>query len=275
MGGFHVRHKRQLSTRKLPLVVFLAGLALVAVLSGYVLERYVLGSFVATKGKAPTPPREPAASTAKTEITVPTTSLWRVQVGAFSSKDQADKLVTALKGKGFGAYISGTDPYRVLAGVTKTKEAALKLSDQLTKVGYKPYVAEFKQAAGSFTLALVDQAYVPVFRNGILSMADAVPAEAGAWDSYYLGKKTDFISSSTGVAATLANVTQKMTTTAPPKAIEALHAALSTLLQKASANAQDIKSFAEKGGKDLYVKATTSYLEVIEAYDRFLAQLPK
>jgi hypothetical protein len=275
MGGFQVRHKRQLSTRRLPLVVFLAGLALVAVLSGYVLERYVLGSFVATKGKAPTPSTGPTAPTARTEITVPSASLWRVQVGAFSAKDQADKLVNALKEKGFGAYTLGVDPYRVLAGVTKTKEAAQKLSDQLTKAGYKPYVAEFKQASGSFALSLVDQAYVPVFRNGILSMADAVPAQAGAWDSYYLGKKTDFVSSSTGVAATLANVAQKMTTTTPPKTTEALHTALATLLQKAAVNAQDIKSFAEKGGKDLYVKATTSYLEVIEAYERFLAQLPK
>ncbi len=274
MGGLHVRHKRQLSTRRLPLVVFLAGLALVAVLSGYVLERYVLGSFVATKGKPPAASKEPATTTSKTEITVPAASLWRVQVGAFSSKEQADKLVAQLKSKGFGAYILGADPYRVLAGVTKTKEAAQKLSDQLTKSGYKPYVAEFMQAAGSFSLAL-DQTYVTVFKNGILSMADAVPAEAGAWDSYYLGQKTNFVSSSTGVAATLANVAQKMTTTAPPKTTEALHTALSALIQKALTNAQDIKTFAEKGGKDLYVKATTSYLEVIEAYDRFLAQLPK
>ena len=270
-----MRQKRQLSTRRLPLVVFLAGLALVAVLSGYVLERYVLGSVVATKGKPPAPSKEPATSTSKTEITVPAASLWRVQVGAFGSKEQADKLVTQLKDKGFGAYVLGADPYRVLAGVTKTKEAAQKLFDQLTKAGYKPYTAEFKQAAGSFSLALGDQAYVPVFKNGILSMADAVPAEAGAWDSYYLGNKTEFVSSSTGVAATLANVAKKMTATAPPKTTEALHAALSALVQKASASAQDIKAFADKGGKDLYVKATTSYLEVIEAYDRFLAQLPK
>jgi hypothetical protein len=267
--------RRQLSTKRLPLVAFLAGLALVAVVSGYVLERYILGSFVATKGKAVTPPKEQVATVTKTEITVPGASLWRVQIGSYNSKQQADQAKDAAQKKGFGAFVSGTGPFRVVAGVTKTKDAAQKLSTSLSKAGYKPYVAEYKYNPATYSVTLGDANYVPVFKNGVLSMADAVPAEAGAWDYYYAGKKNEFVSSATGVSTTLTNVAKKLAGTAPPKGAESLHASLSTLLEKAAANSNDMKTFAEKGGKDLYVKAATTYMEVLESFERFMAQLPK
>jgi len=272
--GVPMSPKRQLTTKRLPLVVFLAGLALVAVVSGYVLERYVLGAFVATKGK-PVDQQPKNQVTGKTEIPLPASSVFKVQIGSFASKQPADQMAEGLKKKGFGAVVSGTGPFKVYAGVTKTKDAAQKLSTTLTKAGYKTLVAEYKYPAGTYSVLLGDASYVPVFKNGILSMADAVPAEAGAWDLYYAGKKTDFVNSATGVASSLGNVSKKLSATTPPKGAEALHANLVTLLDKAAQNSTDVKTFAEKGGKDLYVKAMSTYMEVLESFDKFLAQIPK
>lgn len=266
--------RRQLTKKRLPLVVFLAGLALVAVVSGYVLERYVLGSFIATKGK-PSGTPEPKAAPVKTEIAVPSSTLWRVQLGAFNSKQQADQLVESTKQKGFPAFVSGASPYRVLAGVTRTKDAAQKLSATLTKAGYKPYVAEFKSVEGTYTMTFSDAGYVPLFKNGVLTLADAVPLGAEAWDHYYNGKKNEFLSAANGLATTLTNVARRLATTTPAKGSENIHAALSALLDKASANAADIKTFAEKGGKDLYLKAAITHMEILDSLERFLAQLPK
>jgi hypothetical protein len=243
------------------------------------LERFVLGAFVATKGQPSGPPSvtpEPVQQVpAKTSISVPSVSLWRVQLGAFNGKEQAEQLAEQTRKKGFPAIVSGTNPHRVLAGVTRTKEAAQNLSQELTKAGYKPYVAEFQYVGGTFTITVADAEYAALFKNGLLTLADAVPMAAEVWDYYYTNRKSDLTTAAAGLATTLSNVRSKMSQATVPADMQTAHAALTIMLEKAAANAEDIKTLAEKGGKDLYVKAGTTYLEILDTLESFLAQLPK
>ena len=78
-----------------------------------------------------------------TVITKPTaaTGLYKVQVGAYAEKENAETMVKKVKSKGFDAfaYQSG-DIYKVQAGAFKDKKNAETLASKLAKSGFDTYV---------------------------------------------------------------------------------------------------------------------------------------
>lgn len=68
--------------------------------------------------------------------------IWRVQVGAFSKKDNAEKLLLYLKADGFtDAYIIKiANIYKVQVGAFSKKENADKLKNKIEKAGYDVFV---------------------------------------------------------------------------------------------------------------------------------------
>lgn len=75
---------------------------------------------------------------------VPSGMLYRVQVGAFSKKENADKILKELKKKGFDAFITTVDLghliYRVQVGAFANKDNAEALKQKLRKAGYDSVV---------------------------------------------------------------------------------------------------------------------------------------
>jgi cell division septation protein DedD len=92
------------------------------------------------------PPATPAAprprATAPPAAPLHNTGTWTVQLGTFSSRDNAARLVAGLKSRGFPASLSevtknGHKLFRVRVGAEKDKAAAQKLQGRLKAAGEK------------------------------------------------------------------------------------------------------------------------------------------
>jgi len=95
--------------------------------------------------KAGTPVRQVSGGQVKTSG-----SRWDVQIGGFSSKDNAAQLMDKAKTNGHDVYISestldGNVFYRVRVKGGASREEADKLSAELQKQGYPVYIVEIKQ----------------------------------------------------------------------------------------------------------------------------------
>jgi len=85
---------------------------------------------------APKPAPQPAAST---------TGMWAVQLGSFSSKENAEKLAASLRKQGYAAFLSQLTTengqlHRVRIGPQKDRESAEEMAKRLAKVGQKGQV---------------------------------------------------------------------------------------------------------------------------------------
>ena len=74
-----------------------------------------------------------------------TTGMWAVQLGSFSSHDNAERLAADLRKQGFAAFLSQltTDSgqlHRVRVGPQKDRESAEAMASRLLKVGHKGQV---------------------------------------------------------------------------------------------------------------------------------------
>jgi cell division septation protein DedD len=106
------------------------------------------GSSTASSKRGGTPAREPAASRA-TRPAAPT-GRYTIQVAAFNTRDEAESLVDALRGRELQARIVGTKkPFRVRVGRYATRKAATAALAQLKsrKVTSSGFVTE-AEAAG-------------------------------------------------------------------------------------------------------------------------------
>ncbi|WP_281202689.1 N-acetylmuramoyl-L-alanine amidase [Cytobacillus kochii] len=93
-------------------------------------------AFKLAKKSAPTKPK-PAPSKPSNG------SLFKVQIGAFSKKANADALVKQAKAKGFDAFASKDGAlYKVQLGAFSKKDNADDLAAKAKKAGYAPYIAK-------------------------------------------------------------------------------------------------------------------------------------
>ena len=71
-----------------------------------------------------------------------TTGMWVVQLGSFSSKENADRLAAELRSDGFAAFLSELQAesgilQRVRVGPQENRESANSIANQLAKVGHE------------------------------------------------------------------------------------------------------------------------------------------
>jgi DedD protein len=73
-------------------------------------------------------------------------SAWAVQLGAFSARDKAERLVADLRKRGYAAFVleyraNGQVLHRVRVGPEQDRERAAAIADRLRKDGFQPVVA--------------------------------------------------------------------------------------------------------------------------------------
>ena len=93
-------------------------------------------------GRPPRPRRERPPSPAPAPAPAHSAAAWTVQLGTFSSRENAARLVTGLKSHGFSATIAeatknGHKLFRVRVGAERDRAAAQKLQGRLQAVGEK------------------------------------------------------------------------------------------------------------------------------------------
>lgn len=96
----------------------------------------------APKIVAPKP--EPTAEVQKTPA-ASATGMWAVQLGSFSSKENADKLAANLRKQGYAAFLSQLSTssgklHRVRIGPQKDRQSAEAMASRLKKVGHEGQV---------------------------------------------------------------------------------------------------------------------------------------
>ena len=90
---------------------------------------------------AETPTRQPAPK----PVVASTTGMWAVQLGSFSSKENAENLAASLRKQGYAAFLSqlatdGGQLHRVRIGPQKDRESAEAMASRLQKVGQEGQV---------------------------------------------------------------------------------------------------------------------------------------
>lgn len=73
-------------------------------------------------------------------IQTPSTALYRVQVGVFSEKANADRMETMLADAGYEALVVSGPPYRVQTGAFSSEGNAAKLRDELLAKGFEAII---------------------------------------------------------------------------------------------------------------------------------------
>lgn len=82
-----------------------------------------------------------AARPPSTPTSPPTGKLWKVQTGAFSERNNADKMVAVLKNEGYRPFIiSEGGLFKVQVGAFEDRKNADALVADLVKNGYKPFL---------------------------------------------------------------------------------------------------------------------------------------
>jgi DedD protein len=94
---------------------------------------------------ADTPAEKPEIPPASATASVSSTGMFAVQLGSFSSKENAEKLAAELRRQGFAAFLSQLDTasaqlHRVRIGPQKDRQAAEAMAARLAKAGHEGQV---------------------------------------------------------------------------------------------------------------------------------------
>lgn len=63
-----------------------------------------------------------------------------VQVGAFNSRDNAERLKAQMEERGFSAYITDTQPFRVHLGAFENRGEAEDMRDEIERNGFEAFI---------------------------------------------------------------------------------------------------------------------------------------
>jgi cell division septation protein DedD len=151
------KKKKKESRAGLNLAINIVTLSVIFVFIGYLLGQFAVKmlkeqhqntmNMARTEVAAPVvtaPPQQPTAPaiqpTQQTSPPTTNTGLYRVQVGVFSEKDNADRMVDLLKAEGYEAIIISGPPHRVQTGAFSSEENASRLLDELKKKGFEAII---------------------------------------------------------------------------------------------------------------------------------------
>lgn len=257
-------------------------IALAFVGSGYLIGRYFLASLLQKPaGGEPvsTGNKPPAQGTPATvQVQTKPLTLYRVQIGAFSTKENADKTVQSAAQKGVGSGVMAPDPlYKVYCGITGTREAADKLSagalpklaGSIVANGDKLYVASATIAARSFSLT-GDKALVTKLQDAYTKFDNAIQSLLTFWDSQYLGTQSQV--NLTSMETDITAIRDDLQKTTPPEALKSAHAAALSIASDLALAAKGAKEAAGgDGGK--VVSATSAFIKAVDTYTQELKKL--
>ncbi len=255
-------------------------IALAFVGSGYLVGRYFLASLLQRPGggEPVTGSKTTQGSPATVQVQTKPLSLYRVQVGAFSTKENADKVVESILQKGVGAAIGTPDPlYKVYCGATASKEAGEKLAQTAqaklagSVIGQNDalYVASTTLAARSFTLS-GDKAVTDKLQSAFSKADNALQSLLSFWDALYLGKQNtvNLATMETDINA----VRDDLSKTTPPDTLKAAHASALKIVSDLAVAVKGAKD-AAGGDSSKVAPGASSFVKAIDTYTQELKKL--
>lgn len=229
-------------------------------------------------GSTPAPGSAPPAAGADQSVTrtvsVRLLTLYRVQVGAFASPQNAAALVEELTQRGFAACACpGGPPYRVAAAATSARDAASFYAAPLTKAGYEVYVRDWVLNPASLKLA-GPAGYLDLLAgggsdsSGALAEMTALAARWGElWAMWASGDRSGFAAACPDIEARARAVNLALNGAAPPAALTAPHARLLGAAAAAVRAATETQALAKSGDPVNQRAAMLYYMEFVAGYE--------
>lgn len=263
------------------LIFVLVALAFVG--SGYLIGRYFLSALLdrpaggePVNGQRP----DPSGSTTTTTVQIQTkpVTLYRVQIGAFSTSENAENAAQAAIAKGVGAAVMSPDPlYKVYCGITGSKEAANKLAQtaqpklagSVVAKDDNLYVATTEVASRSFTIT-GPTAQVEAIQNAFVKADTAVQSLLAFWDAQYLGKENQVQISS--MESELSALKTELEGITPDAGVKAAHSGALRIISDLVAAAQAAKE-AAGGDSSKVALGTSTFVKSIDSYVQELKNL--
>ncbi len=272
-----MRRTRLGGSRVLTQRIIFVVIALAFVGSGYLIGRYFLASLLQKpNGGEPVSgtPATSSGSTATLQVQTKPVSLYRVQVGAYSTRESADKVAAAVLAKGVGASVATPDPlYKVYCGATASKDAGdklaaaakAKLAGSVIGKNDSLYVSSATLASRSFTLS-GDKTLAEELQKAFAKADNAVQSLLSFWDALYLGKQNTVDLSAmetdlTAIKDNLAKVTPKGGLSVAHTSATAIVSDLTVAVQGAKAAAGGDASKAAEGASALVAALDTYVVE--------------
>ena len=94
----------------------------------------------ATSTPPTSPPAQPVEPEAASPPPAPAGDLYRVQVGVFSERANAERMLSMLREAGYEGIIISGPPHRVQTGAFSSQENAARLRDELIQKGFEAIV---------------------------------------------------------------------------------------------------------------------------------------
>ncbi|HHY76345.1 MAG TPA: hypothetical protein GX500_06210 [Firmicutes bacterium] len=264
------------------LIFVLVALAFVG--SGYLIGRYFLSALLdRPAGGEPVSGGQiqtPSGSTDTTTVQIQTkpVTLYRVQIGAFSTMENAEKAAQAAIAKGVGAAVMSPDPlYKVYCGITGSKEAANKLAQaaqpklagSVVAAGDTLYVATTEVPSRSFTIT-GPKTQVEAIQNAFVKADTAIQSLLAFWDAQYLGTESQvMISNMESELSALKSELEGMTV---ESGLKAAHSGAVSIISDLALAAQGAKE-AAGGDSSKVALGTASFVKSIDTYMQELKKL--
>ncbi len=263
---------------KLPMAAFFLVFGLVAILSGYFLGKLVVNALVASNSRLPGESGQPVAGDTSSMPTdresvvhLPSVSMYRLQLGVFSSPGNAQDLVERAQSMSLPAAVTGQEPYRVVGGYFSSKEAAQKAGATYQAKGLEVFVSPVEVGGGSLTLSGLSEDFETALTTAFAEAGTALEVEAGIWDSLAEGKgaSLDLLS---GLETGVREANLGLSGVEPPIGWESTHKMARDLLDLALRNVVELKAYQEKDDASHYASAGVYFVQMVSAYEDLLEQ---
>jgi len=259
------------------LIISLLVLSLLAIVTGYVFGKFVLGTLLANETLSPpslsngAPENEqdnleePAAPNARLTFELPQLTIYRLQVGSFQNRENALALVAELDRAGFPAYVTELAPYQVGAGVYGMELAAKARAGQLQALGYDVFVKDLAIGGTGVTLSGATEQQLTTVKNALQQLATVIAEQGDLWAQVEDGtlnrdRALQVLGEQEEILRTCHTELLGANLTTQPLG------QIPSLLELAITEVFEWKAMVEKGEPDHYVTAMNYYMQLSEDF---------
>ncbi|HHY38983.1 MAG TPA: SPOR domain-containing protein [Clostridia bacterium] len=281
--GFEPR-RRSSARRGAPVVLFFLVLVLIAILTGYTLGKYVLTAWLGPRGepasglsdKTEATTGEEGLASGEAEMVAAQASpinLFRLQLGAFSSRERAQRAAEEAMSKGVAALALESDkaPFRVVGGLYASREAADKAAASLKAKGFDAYVTALQVPGVNVSLDGVPQDFASAVTKSVANISAFLADQAALWDEVTLGGQP-----AEGRISNMENLVSESSAAlggvVAPNEWVSVYDALKGVVDRARENANALKDVVTGGSPAERAETMVDYMLLVQLYEKCLSE---
>jgi Tfp pilus assembly protein PilN len=276
--------RRSSARRGAPVLLFFLVLVLIAILTGYTLGKYVLTAWFGSRDEPASGQLGETEGLAGEDYSLGVgesivqaeaspINLFRIQLGAFSTKERASRATEEATSKGVAAFVIESDqaPFRVVGGLYGSREAADKAATVLKGKGFEAYVTALQVSGVNLSLNGVPEDFAGAVEKTITGMSAYLADQAAFWDEVALGhdladgRISNMEAISSELSATLGNVIA-------PSNWVSVYDRLKDMVDKAHESALALKNGTALSSAADRANAIVDFMALVQSYENCLSE---